>query len=124
MTHLQQAAGDQGQVKREVPGASTQGRWNPGKSRAEQGEQACIVLVGFFMIRLVVVAVRAGQKGGIQDRGPEQGSPEQESKNRDVQTSDFLVKEEDEDKEVPGQGQQEEAEGNYSRDPEPGCPDQ
>ena len=39
-----------------VPGASTQGRWNPGKSRAEQGEQACIVLVGFFMIRLVVVA--------------------------------------------------------------------
>ena len=63
------------------------------------------MLVGFFMIRLVVVAVRAGQKGGIQDRGPEQGSPEQESKNRDVQTSDFLVKEEDEDKEVSGQGQ-------------------
>ena len=39
-----------------VPGASTQGRWNPGKSRAEQGEQDCM-LVGFFMIRLVVVGV-------------------------------------------------------------------
>ena len=47
MTHLQQAAGDQGQVKREVSGASTQGRWNPGKSRAEQGEQDCSV--GWFL---------------------------------------------------------------------------
>ena len=30
-----------------VPGASTQGRWNPGKSRAEQGEQGCSV--GWFL---------------------------------------------------------------------------
>ena len=76
-----------------------------GRAEQSRGNKA-VVLVGFFMIRLVVVAVRAGQKGGIQDRGSEQGSPEQESKNRDVQTSDFLVKEEDEDKEVPGLEQQ------------------
>ena len=74
----------------------------------------------------VTWSTRAGQRGesrtGVQNRDPEQGSrtgvqnrdvqnrsPEQGSRtgiqNRDVQTSDFLVKEEDEDKEVSGQGQ-------------------
>ena len=58
-------------------------------------------------------STRAGQRGesrtGVQNRSPGQGSRTGMSRtgvqNRDVQTSDFLVKEEDEDKEVPGQGE-------------------
>ena len=91
-------------------------------------------------------------KGGIQDRGPEQGSrtgvqnrspeqgsrtgmsrtgvqnrgPEQGSRTGMSKPVTSWLKEEDQDKEVPGQ-EQEEAEGNYSRenrDPEQGCPNQ
>ena len=48
-------------------------------------------------------STRTGKKGESRTGGQNR---EVQNRNPDVQTSDFLVKEEDEDKEVPGQEQQ------------------